>query len=214
MGAAMVEFDAKLTADGRPIVFHDDDLDRTTDGSGPVQAIGWDALAALDAGSWFDPAFAGEPVPSLEEVLDCALDHELAVNIELKPCPDRVEETARVVLDVALGQWPASGAPPVISSFSRAALAVARDKVPQWPRAFLCDSLPEDWREACAVLGVSAVHLADQGLTLDTVERIKKANLAVAVWTVNDPDRARLLLAMGVDAVFTDDPGRIRAALA
>lgn len=212
-GAAMIEFDTKLTADSRAVVFHDDELERTTDGSGPVQEIEFQALATLDAGGWFAPSFAGEAVPSLEEVLDCALDHDLAVNIELKPCPNRVEETARVVLACAAVQWPETTPPPLISSFSRAALAVARDLAPTWPRALLCDTLPDDWREASAVLAVQAIHLGDTGLTPDTIALVKKAGLAVAVWTVNDADRARFLLAAGVDAVFSDDPGRLRAAL-
>lgn len=212
-GAAMVEFDAKLTADNRAIVFHDDDLERTTDGTGPVQDITFEALSGLDAGGWFSPAFQGAQVPSLEEVLDCAQDHDLAINLELKPCPNRVEETARVVLATAALQWSADDRPPLISSFSRAALAVARDLAPSWPRALLCDNLPDDWREQAAILRVQALHLGDEGLSPATIAQVKNHGLAVAVWTVNDPERVRFLLAAGADAVFSDDPGAIRKAL-
>lgn len=71
-GAAWIECDVKLTADGRPIIFHDDTLDRTTDGGGVVDDYTLDVIGALDAGGWFSPEFRGEPVPTLEEMLDPA----------------------------------------------------------------------------------------------------------------------------------------------
>src|SRR5215470_3293441 len=68
-GYAGVEFDAKLTRDGVPILMHDDTLDRTSNGAGPVAASDWKDLRQLDAGSWLDRRFAGEPIPTLEAAL-------------------------------------------------------------------------------------------------------------------------------------------------
>ena len=71
-GASFVEFDAALTADNRVVVFHDDDLDRTSDGHGPLAETLFEATQALDAGSWFAPAFKGELIPLDDEgVLIC-----------------------------------------------------------------------------------------------------------------------------------------------
>ncbi len=64
-GADYVELDVQLSADGVAVIIHDDDLDRTTDGHGPVAAARWAALRDLDAGRWFDPRFAGECIPTL-----------------------------------------------------------------------------------------------------------------------------------------------------
>jgi glycerophosphoryl diester phosphodiesterase len=64
LGAPALELDVHLTADGVPVVLHDDSLDRTTDGRGQVQRLSLAAVRAVDAGRWFAPAFAGERVPS------------------------------------------------------------------------------------------------------------------------------------------------------
>jgi glycerophosphoryl diester phosphodiesterase len=69
VGADMVEFDLQKSQDGYVVLMHDDTVDRTTDGTGPVDSHTLAELQALDAGSWFDPVFAGEPVPTLEEAL-------------------------------------------------------------------------------------------------------------------------------------------------
>jgi glycerophosphoryl diester phosphodiesterase len=209
----MVEVDVKLTADGRPVLFHDDLLDRTSDGEGPVAETLLDELGALDAGSWFGPDFVGEAIPTLEEALEALIDNDLTVNLEIKPCPGREEETARAALAVAQPQWPSDRAAPLISSFSRACLSVARDKAPDWPRALICDSLPEDWREVAAILRLTAIHLADSAASPASVAEVTKAGLAVAVYTVNEPQRATFLWAAGVAAVFSDRPAVILGAV-
>ena len=68
-GAAGIELDVHLSADGVPVVIHDETVDRTTDGHGPVAALTLCRLRQLDAGRWFAPAFAGEALPTLEEIL-------------------------------------------------------------------------------------------------------------------------------------------------
>lgn len=69
LGFDIVEIDVRSTKDGVPVVFHDKTVDRTTDGEGELADLTWDEVRQLDAGSWFDPAFAGTRVPSLEEAL-------------------------------------------------------------------------------------------------------------------------------------------------
>ncbi|MCK7530634.1 MAG: hypothetical protein MZV63_06105 [Marinilabiliales bacterium] len=77
------ELDCTLSADGAVVVIHDDTLDRTTSGNGPVEALTLAELQRLDAGSWFDPAFAGEPLPSLAEALALG-DDATGVYVEIK----------------------------------------------------------------------------------------------------------------------------------
>ncbi len=83
LGADGIEFDVHLSKDGHAVVIHDFDVSATTDGQGLVRAKTLAELKELDAGSWFDPVFAGQRIPTLQEVID-AVGHRLLLNIELK----------------------------------------------------------------------------------------------------------------------------------
>lgn len=95
-GAAALELDVQVTSDGQVIVLHDARVDRTTDGSGAVRSFSAGQLGSLDAGSWYSPEFAGEQVPTLEQVLQ--LTHGKArLNIELKSAPADAESVVELV---------------------------------------------------------------------------------------------------------------------
>ena len=153
-GAKFVEFDSSLTSDARPVVFHDDVLDRTTDGTGLLAETPFETLTHLDAGSWFNATFAGEMVPTLDEVLETLADLGLGFNMEIKPDRGREEETARISLAAVADIWPKDAVAPLISSFSRTSVAVAKDVAPDQARSFLFDRRPEDWREIGESLGL------------------------------------------------------------
>ena len=212
MGVAMVEFDVKLTSDSQPVVFHDETLERTTNGHGRMRDTPLAALRSLDAGGWFEPVFAGEPAPTLEEVLAFLLGVGVRPNIEIKPCPDREQETARIVAAVATACWPSNRPPPLLSSFSRIALETVREEVPTWPRALIVDRLPPDWHEGALALGVSALHCQQRHLSPVAITELRRKGLAITAWTVNDPERARALWKWGVDAVVSDAPDIILGA--
>jgi glycerophosphoryl diester phosphodiesterase len=205
-GATWVEFDASLTKDGRPVVFHDDQLDRTTDGAGLLAETPFEVLTHLDAGSWFAPEFAGEMVPTLEEVLETLAGLSMGFNMEIKPDRGREVETARIALATA-ADWPVNAKVPLISSFSRTAVAVARDEKPDWPRSMLFDRRPADWRDLGKELKVVAFGANHQHLDAPQVDEIKQAGYLLSVYTVNTIERAQTLFGWGVDAVFTDTPG-------
>lgn len=212
-GARMVEVDVRMTGDGRAVAFHDDLLDRTTDGDGAIGAVPLSMLGALDAGRWFASQFAGEVVPTLEEVLETVAELDLHLNMEIKPDLDDAVGTARQILAAARACWPDDRPAPVVSSRSREVLAGARDQARRWPRALVAGALPGDWAEAAAILDLRAVHLGDQEVAEADVRKVTEGGHAVAVWTVNDVDRARELFRWGVSAVFSDDPGRLLRAL-
>jgi glycerophosphoryl diester phosphodiesterase len=193
-GAAMVEFDVRLSADRQPVVFHDDSLDRTTAGHGPVRRHGLAELQALG-------------VASLDEVLRLCGGLGLRLNMEIKP--DRGDEalTARIAVGRALALW--QGPPPLVSSFSRRALAEARVVAPDWPRGLLVGRVPRDWARAAERLGCVALHADHRRLDAALVAEIRGAGLAVLAYTVNDPARAETLWRWGVASVFSDDPGAV-----
>jgi glycerophosphoryl diester phosphodiesterase len=209
LGCRMVEFDVRLSADGVPVVFHDDTLERTADGAGPVGQRSLAALKRLDAGSWFAPAFAGETIPTLAEVLALCAGLGLAVNIEVKPDAGRERDTALAAMAAAGAVWP-SGAPlPLVSSFHAACLAAAAEAAPEWPRGLLVGALPADWRTRAEALGCAAIH-ADQGQLGDAdVALVRAAGLLVLAYTVNDAAHAESLWRAGVAAVFADAPDRV-----
>jgi glycerophosphoryl diester phosphodiesterase len=88
MGADWFELDSTLTRDGQVIVIHDDTLDRTTNGKGPVADMTLAQLKQLDAGAWKDPKFAGERLPTLAEALDLARKRRIGVYLEIKNSAD------------------------------------------------------------------------------------------------------------------------------
>ncbi len=213
LGVAWVEFDVMLTSDGRPVLFHDDNLKRLTGVDALMAETHYDEARLLDVGSWFAPAFAGEQLASLEAALRLVRQLGLNANIEIKPTPGRDVETAQAVLNVAAAVCKPDRPPPMISSFSRMSLAAARVLRPDWPRALIAFKLPADWPAALQALGCRSFHLSSRILSRKLVAQVKQSAYQVAAFTVNDGRRARELVRRGVDCLITDAPDRIAAAL-
>jgi glycerophosphoryl diester phosphodiesterase len=212
-GLSWVELDVMLSGDGVPVLFHDDNLKRTTGRDAAMAETPFADLAGLEAGAWFAPAFAGEPIPALEAALALAVELGLTPNLEIKPTPGRDAETAAAALQVIARSWPAGRPGPLVSSFSRIALEVAQDQAPGLPRALIAWRLPRDWQRAAAALQCASVHLRGARLRARTAAKVKRAGYPLAAFTVNEPKRARRLIALGVDCIITDRPDKIVAAL-
>jgi len=210
LGARWVEFDVKLTADGMPILMHDDRLDRTTDGRGQVARTSYAEIAKLDAGRWFGSAFAGARVPRFEAVIELLLKLDLAANVEIKPCPGRERETAAVTMRTLRRLWPAHRERPLITSFSIASVETARDLAPEFPRGLLTWGQPDLWRRESGRLGCRSFHCSSR--FLPDIAAVRRAGLGLAVYTVNSRVEARQLLSAGVDCIITDRPDTILAA--
>lgn len=209
-GFRAVEFDVMLSRDGVPVVVHDPDLGRTVKGRGMVSDFPADDLTQMDAGSWFGPQFAGETVPLLRAFLDYCRSQRIWMNIEIKPAPGFDAETGRVVAQAVRAAFAGEIAAgdiahmPLLSSFSFAALAAARDAAPDLPRGFLVDRIPHDWQAQIIALGAVALHTNHKHLTPPLAAAVKAAGLGLFCYTVNDAARARDILAWGVDGFCTD----------
>ncbi len=200
LGARWVEVDVRLTADGVPVLLHDDTLERTTTGRGALAATTLADLARCDAGG-------GEPVPTLEAFLGAALGFGIGVNLELKGEPGDPEALAKAALTTAQRLWPATAPPPLISSFEPACLAAAARHAPGWPRGLLLDEIAPGWPETAAAVGAVAIIVNHLCLASPAAVAALAANgRTVAVYTVNDPARARALLSWGVAAIISDHP--------
>ncbi|MEO7498811.1 MAG: glycerophosphodiester phosphodiesterase, partial [Casimicrobiaceae bacterium] len=203
-GYRMAETDVKLSADGVAFLLHDATLERTTSGIGRADALTWRDLAQLDAGSWHSPPYAGEPLPTLASIARWTRANDMAVNLEIKPTPGRERETGAAVALDAKTLWASSDVKPLLSSFSEDALDAAREAVPELPRAWLIERMPEDWRTTLVRLGCIALDAKHSLLTRELVTEVRSAGLRVATWTVNDPARAAELASWGVDTIITD----------
>jgi glycerophosphoryl diester phosphodiesterase len=201
-GADGIELDVHLSRDGIPVVLHDETLDRTTDGEGPVAAYTSEVLQTLDAGSWFDPHFSGEALPTLDETLRL-LAGRLRLNLEVKDV-----RAGTAVVEV-LRRYPQTDA--VVSSFDYGVLSGLRRTVPDLPLAVLHGA--GNWRRAleCAeALRACAFHPRADLVSRPLMAACRRRQLSVFAWTVDDPGRARALARLGVAGVFTNDPARLR----
>ena len=208
LGTDMVEVDCQLTRDGAPVILHDETLDRTTDGRGPLGRRTLAEVRALDAGSWFSPEFAGERVPTLEETVETLRDGGVGLNLELKgdDDPGRLELIALGVL-ASYRFLPQT----VFSSFSPRRMRALRERSAEARIAVLLDT-GAAWAAGLALaheLGAEALHPDRSLATARNVAEAHERGLAVRVWAVNRPKEVATLLARGVDGIFTDYPERL-----
>jgi glycerophosphoryl diester phosphodiesterase len=199
-----------LSRDGIGMVMHDPDFGRTVAGRGSVPESDAADLAAMDAGSWFGPQFAQEPVPFFTQFIDYCKAQRIWMNVEIKPADGHEAATGAWVARVARDSYAAeiaAGDPaaiPLLSSFSFEALAAARDAAPDLPRGYLLDEIPDDWQAQARELGAVAIHTNHKHLTPALAAAIKAAGLGLFCYTVNDPARGQEILSWGVDGFCTD----------
>jgi glycerophosphoryl diester phosphodiesterase len=209
------ELDTQLADDGVPIVLHDDVLDRTTTGKGTPLGYASSALRALDAGTWFGPAWSSERVPTLDEALACAPDGKV-VNVEIKGPTPRGRPLERAVVDVVRRHVPRIRV--IVSSFHPPQLFFVRRVDPTIPLGLLIDPdapWPVRTLWPAAVVLPEALHPPSSLVDAAFVRAAHKAGLRVHVWAVKSDDDARRLLALGVDGLIVDDVAagvRVRSA--
>jgi glycerophosphoryl diester phosphodiesterase len=217
LGADMIEADVRRARDGRLVMLHDATVDRTTDGHGALAELSTAELARLDAGSWFAADFAGERIPSLEELFGLAGRTGIALCLEAKgSSPD---EHASIAIEVAReierrGRIRVD----VLASFDHQSLAAAAAAVP----GVRCapDRLPERGpsdgvivAEQARAAGATIVQHHHEDLTAAVVDELHRAGIEVWAWppeTVEEVDR---LLELQVDAVMGDDVELILSAV-
>ena len=202
LGADMIELDVQLTRDAEVVVIHDPTLERTTDGTGRVCERSLVEVRRLDAGSWFDPTFRGERVPTLAAALAST---PLGVNVELKPAGDdglEVRALAVVEESGALERTIFSSFDlPVLGRLRRRSAAAAIAVL--WQTEAVAEAL--EWVRR---VGARALHLRKDAATPRTLAAVAAAEMPVRVWTVNDQAEMRALAAAGVEGFFTDHPER------
>jgi len=203
----MVEVDVHLALDDTVVAIHDRTLQRTTTGNGAVRSYRLEEIRTFDAGSWFDPSFADERVPTLEEVLQ-ATGPDVWMNIELKyypfyPIPR--EHLAQCVLQCVRKNGAINRV--LFTSFDPPLLAQIRKLEPSASVGILHDWLRNFFRspfDLAASIGAKAFICARRELRISSVSRARNRGMAVFVYTVNDSAEAGRLAGLGVDGLITD----------
>lgn len=204
-GAEYVEIDVHTTADGLPVVIHDQTVDRTTDGSGDVAELDGDTVTGLDAGSWFSSAFAGERVPTFAQTLDLLEEGPADMLLEIKG-PETREEVNRVIdmiTDAGLEDRV------VVQSFDEDALRYTHERAPQLPLGLLRSTLDADPVATADELHVTYYNPSADAVRTrpDVVEELNSAGIGVFVWTVDSADDWAEISDLGVEGMITNRPG-------
>lgn len=238
------ELDCTLSKDDEVIVIHDDDVERTTNGTGRVADLTLEELKQLDAGTWFDEQFSSERLPTLGESLALAKGR-IGVYIEVKDS-DNDGDLKQTLLAMGEGSGPLLGEhreavlgaignsgtrnlaltrkvieevrsrgmidEVVIQSFSPVVCAIALAEAPEIRTELLASSSrtnPKQWStflEWMRRLGPKGFNIKKSDATPELLKECHERGMTVAVWTVNDRDTMRRMIALGVDALISDRP--------
>lgn len=209
-GIEWVEFDVRLTKDDALVIFHDDTLERTTNGQGLVHEHTLKQLSELDAGSWFTPQFNQQTIPVFDEMIPEFHRLGLYTNIELKMPPRASKHHAKTLANLLcsslIKHWPKNKPWPLVSSFHWELLSLIREKLPQVPIGFLHDKCTRQMIEMVAKTANSALHCGYESLNESLLSVCKDKQIPVLAYTVNTPEIARKLLGAGLYGLFCDDP--------
>ena len=203
-GFRAVEFDVMLSKDGVPVLMHDPLFGRTVTGVGAVATTLAADLLQMDAGSWFSDRFAGESVPSYENVFRFCQQNGIWMNVEIKPVPGFEKVTGQTVARVSKELLASGGNLPLFSSFSLDALMCAKEEASDIPRSFLIDQIDSGWLSALQDLDAVALHTNQKYLTKSMTAEIKANGYGLMCYTVNTRERATEICAWGVDGFCTD----------
>ncbi|MEO7252587.1 MAG: glycerophosphodiester phosphodiesterase family protein, partial [Arenimonas sp.] len=197
LGAPWVELDVYVV-ESQLIVFHDDRLERTSNGHGLLQESSFAYLRSLDAGQ-------GERIPTLDEVF-ALINRRAGINIELKGA-GTAEPVANLLARQRGAGWPDSLI--MVSSFDHEQLRELRHRDSRVRIGVLYDECPTDGLRVATELAAYAANFSQRIATSDCVAQAHAKGLRVLVYTVNELDELRALRDLGVDGVFTNFPERV-----
>jgi glycerophosphoryl diester phosphodiesterase len=206
-GAGWVELDVALLADGTAVVIHDVSVDRCSSSKGMLGDMTIADLASIDAGSWFDPTFKGEPLPTLAKAIESLGELGLNANVEIKQHAhhkslEQLTETVHSHLQARPAQMKI-----IISSFDAAALKAMHKLDPSYDLAMLWGQIPDDWVDVLASIPSTTIHLDYTALSIEFLNEARRLGIKVRAWTCNEPQRLAAYWDAGLTGVITDDPG-------
>ena len=209
LGAEAIELDVHLSYDGVPVVIHDRELERTTNGEGFVDSYPLQELKKFDAASWFSRKYRGEKIPTWGETLDFVRGRAY-VNVEIKGgsfhYPGIEEKVVRLVEEKGLEEYT------TISSYELPSLHEVKKINPFLPTSLRISHRDIDWSRDMTKL-VDAINLSQFHINKEKVLEVHRHHLLLNVYTVNDRKIMRRLVADEVDGIFTDRPDMLKSIL-
>lgn len=211
MGAQFIETDLHLSRDVRLVSIHDETLERTTNGSGAVSATTLKNLRELDAGSWFKPqhasetaqeTFAGQRIPTIEEILAFGKDADIGMFLEIKAAGSIGAERALVGALKTADEVRRA----VVLSFDPGSLSRVHAFDPLVVTGLLCSDVVRNAIEIAVSVGARQLLPRADRITPELVKAAHGSDLKVVVWTVNDAEEMKRTMAAGVDGIITDHP--------
>ena len=198
-GADFAECDVFQTKDGEIVLFHDEEMERTTGKGGMIWDYTLAELKELDAGSWFSEEFKGEPIPTLRQVIQLCKG-KIKLNIEVKISgndPDIAQKVVDIIRSENIGKEC------MVTSFEKPVIKKIKELAPDLITGFIFDEEhPPDifegnWEYVC-----SKRNIVDEAFVKEAKQKEKK----IFVWTVNYPAEMKKFIDLGVDGIITDVP--------
>ena len=207
MGVRHIELDIDFTSDGHIVVIHDDTVDRTTNGSGPVTSHTLAALRALDAGSWFGTTFTGERIPTFNEVL-ARYKGRAHLHTEIKGhSPSLSQRTADVIRTHGMeGQI-------TITSFQKVRLEEMRAYAPELPTGWLVVEVSEAIIVQARAMGVTQLCPRANTVTPALVRRLHAEGFVARAWGVTTEALMQQVVQAGADGMTVNFPDKLMAYL-
>jgi len=209
LGATFIETDLQLSRDAHFVAIHDETVNRTTNGRGAVHDLTLTELRELDAGSWFGSEFAGERIPTLEEILQFSKKNDVVSYLEMKPSGSWGGEHAMIAALRESGEIPRA----VVISFEPTMVLNVRNIEPTVMTGLLYDGQLEKPVEKAVEIGARQLVVRGDLVTPALLEQARKKDLQVVCWTINQAAHMRLLIEAGVHGIMSDYPDRLVAAL-
>ena len=207
MGARHIELDVQSTRDGHIVVIHDDTVDRTTDGTGPVASHTLAELRSLDAGARFAPAFAGERIPLFEEVL-ARYQGRAHIHVEIKGHTNGLSErTADLIRTHGMAREV------TVTSFQKARLEETRAQAPELPTGWLVRDVTDTVIAEARAMGLTQLCPRADALNPELVDRLHAAGLVVRAWGVATEELMRRVVEAGADGMTVNFPDKLIAFL-
>ncbi len=215
MGADMLELDVQLSRDGHVVVIHDSDVERTSNGQGEVGALSLQELKSLDVGAWYHPDYAGETIPTLDEVME-RFGGEIGLLIELK-LPSRYPGIEEKVADVLKRKAPAASRLRdtsrmiMVQSADTDSLRRFHELMPEIPLGIVATSSKELSKERLQEFSSYAdyMNVSVKLVSRSLIRKIHEAGMKTFVWTIRDVLQIPFLMESGVDGIITDYPDRV-----
>ena len=212
-GCEGMEFDVQLTADGEPVILHDEALDRTTDGSGLLRDRTLAELRQVNAAypSRFSSRFGFQKIPTLREYFELVRDRDVVSNIELKTgvyeYPGIEGKVCALIREYGMEQRV------ILSSFNHHSILRVKELAPELPCGFLSETWILDVGDYVSRHGVEAYHPQFHMLTEGETADLKAHGVKINTWTVNEEEDILRMISLGVDGIISNYPDRVGALL-